>query len=92
MQRNPQAPQAQPPQQTVSVQMIAKGKFDFMAQALVGVDYTLYRAGQQGRKVTVLLLGPHSHDYLNENADEFFFWYEQFTGKSQVLIPQLPRR
>ena len=68
----------------INVPMAIVAGFIFNVNALIAIDVSIYKAGDEGRMIFLYLLSEVTHEFTNERADEFYLWYLQFTGQARI--------
>lgn len=74
---------SQSPQQ-IAIPSLTVAKLTFNIMAMIGVQWDQYEVGVDGREITLLLAGPHTHTFVNEDADDFKLWHDQATGQARI--------
>lgn len=70
--------------------MAAFGNTVVAVQALLGVDFNGYTAKEDGRAITIYIVGPHEIDLIDADADAFKAWFEQISGQNRIQPAQGP--
>lgn len=71
------------------IQMAEVGGFGFVIHSLIGYDLTEYptessESPSENRNIEIFLVGPHSHTFVGIEADHFYHWMLQWTGRARI--------
>lgn len=83
-------------QQQINLPIATVAGYTFQVPLIVGIDWEDYDTAED-REITLQLIGPHTHTFVGERADEFKSWFEQVTGKARIeqvgsIVPGAFRR
>ena len=77
-------PRAVPQQAQIVLQFVAVAGYVMNFAALIGIDFSQYEQGKDGRFAILHLAHGHQHIFEDKRADELYVWYLQTTGQNRI--------
>lgn len=78
-----QQPQ-QPQQQQINIPLVNIAGFAFNPLTIVAIDLQGYVEGEPGRAIHLHLAHDCGNEFVDEAADQFYYWYLVLTGQAKI--------